>query len=514
MCIRDRLIGAYKNENRTLAEKQEILDKLAALQPDYFSDLDAEGTSVDTLKGKYDELFQSMLQMAKAKAFMAELNRIEAERVQILLAQDAAQAELDDINAKAAAGDPGYAPREQTFFQEDRGSFTKMVDPKYVEKSFLRNSLSESNKDLKKLETQAKRLEVIMGEGSFYDLLIGSQTKTTPSSNAKAIQDQLDIMEKLSRELKIIEERQAQLGLTDLDVQKEQLKAYTTAFNGLIEAGVDGADVAGNIAIVGEAVHHLSTNIGRTEDLEGIGKVLSKLFSDIDKAGTLFGSSDQTPIDVLAKLKAEFAATGKALQKLKTEYPGATEEIEAQSAAYLELAAAIKVAEGAVEEFNMKQEITEHLQRAVVDGSFAMGSAFGALADSTKDFGQAMLEALTSTLSALIRQIYMTYALETMKTGADPLTKIALLGVGAGAISGFLNSIPKLAQGGIAVGPQLAMVGDNRSGREAIIPLEKLPGLMQKMGGGNGGRLYGTIQGYDLVLSNERNNRLMQRASR
>jgi hypothetical protein len=143
-----------------------------------------------------------------------------------------------------------------------------------------------------------------------------------------------------------------------------------------------------------------------------------------------------------------------------------------------------------------------------------MGNAFSALADSTKSFGQAMLEAITSTLSALVRQIYMTYALKTIETGKDPISTIALLGVGAGALSGFLNSIPKLAKGGIAVGPQLAMVGDNRSGREAIIPLEKLPGLMQKMGGGNGGRLYGTIQGYDLVLSNERNNRLMQRASR
>ena len=58
------------------------------------------------------------------------------------------------------------------------------------------------------------------------------------------------------------------------------------------------------------------------------------------------------------------------------------------------------------------------------------------------------------------------------------------------------------------------MVGDNRSGREAIIPLEKLPGLMQKMGGGGTGRLYRTIEGYDLVLTNERNNRFLQRLSR
>lgn len=36
-----------------------------------------------------------------------------------------------------------------------------------------------------------------------------------------------------------------------------------------------------------------------------------------------------------------------------------------------------------------------------------------------------------------------------------------------------LPSIPKLAEGGIVTGPTLAMIGDNRSGKEAVIPLEK-----------------------------------------
>lgn len=34
--------------------------------------------------------------------------------------------------------------------------------------------------------------------------------------------------------------------------------------------------------------------------------------------------------------------------------------------------------------------------------------------------------------------------------------------------------IPALAQGGITLGPTLAMIGDNRSGREAVIPLERM----------------------------------------
>jgi phage-related minor tail protein len=503
------LIGAYENENRTLAEKQEILDKLAQLQPEYFEDLAAESTTIETLKGKYDDLFAAMMKMEKAKAFMAEANRLQSERVQLLLEQDRAQSRLNEIDTRAAAGESGYAPTQSI----REGTYQ---DPKFFEKGELNKTINNIDDDLDELDAQGERLKEIMTEKGYFELLLGDSTdKTgTPSSLEKAIQDQLDIMEKLERELKIIGKRDVELGLTDLEVQKEKLKAYTTAFNGLIEAGVDGADVAGNIAIVGDAVHLLSTNIGRAEDLEGLGKVLSKLFSDLEKAGTLFATTEKSPVDVLARLKTEFAATGKALQALKSEYPLATQAIEEQTAAYEALATAIKVAEGAVEEYNLKQDITKHLQQGVIDGSFAMGTAFSALADSTKDFGQAMLEALTSTLSALVRQIYMTYALKTIESGKDPISTIALLGVGAGALSGFLNSIPKLAKGGIAVGPQLAMVGDNRSGREAIIPLEKLPGLMQKMGGGNGGRLYGTIQGYDLVLSNERNNRLMQRASR
>jgi phage-related protein len=47
-----------------------------------------------------------------------------------------------------------------------------------------------------------------------------------------------------------------------------------------------------------------------------------------------------------------------------------------------------------------------------------------------------------------------------------------------------LTKIPELAEGGIATGPQLAIVGDNKSGKEAIVPLERASEF--GFGGGDG----------------------------
>ena len=63
--------------------------------------------------------------------------------------------------------------------------------------------------------------------------------------------------------------------------------------------------------------------------------------------------------------------------------------------------------------------------------------------------------------------------------------------------------IPALAEGGLAYGPTLAMVGDNRGANidpEVVAPLSKLKGML----GGNAVEVYGRISGDDIVLSNSR----------
>jgi len=79
--------------------------------------------------------------------------------------------------------------------------------------------------------------------------------------------------------------------------------------------------------------------------------------------------------------------------------------------------------------------------------------------------------------------------------------KLVLASTGLGVLTGLVNSIPALAEGGITNGPMLAMIGDNRSGKEAVIPLEKLPSLMSKMGGNKEMELSTRLDGQDLVLA-------------
>lgn len=62
------------------------------------------------------------------------------------------------------------------------------------------------------------------------------------------------------------------------------------------------------------------------------------------------------------------------------------------------------------------------------------------------------------------------------------------------------SGIPFHAAGGITTGPHLAMVGDNPSGREAIIPFERMGEFVNNFTGGDGGTLETRISGDDLVV--------------
>jgi hypothetical protein len=68
---------------------------------------------------------------------------------------------------------------------------------------------------------------------------------------------------------------------------------------------------------------------------------------------------------------------------------------------------------------------------------------------------------------------------------------------------GIINKVapPKLARGGVTTGETLAVVGDNPSGKEAIIPFERM-GEFLNMAGGGGTRVFGQfeVRGQDLVL--------------
>jgi hypothetical protein len=102
-------------------------------------------------------------------------------------------------------------------------------------------------------------------------------------------------------------------------------------------------------------------------------------------------------------------------------------------------------------------------------------------------------------------------SLETLNPAVALIAGIALVALGTYAKTALQSagggSVPAFAQGGLTTGPMLAMVGDNQSGKEAIIPFERMGEFLQMAGAGQSNAnvtVTGKLQGRDLVISNER----------
>jgi hypothetical protein len=130
---------------------------------------------------------------------------------------------------------------------------------------------------------------------------------------------------------------------------------------------------------------------------------------------------------------------------------------------------------------------------------------FSKLAQGTQSFGQIMGDMLTQLLMKLAAMVVAFAILSaiTAGTGGAALNFGSFMKAGLGMGGG----IPKLASGGLASSPTLAVVGDNRNAMadpEVIAPLSKLKNMM---GGQGGGHLTGRISGRDIVLASHRDQR-------
>ncbi len=514
-----RLIGEYENTNTTLERRAEILAELKRSQPDYFGDLDEEGTNVQTLKERYEDLTKAIINKAKAQAFAGKIKEVEAEAAILIGQQVDAEIQLEDIAKRAAAGEEGFAPRFVKGSQKS-GLPDRTVDPQLLVKESLNKVLADNQAALDALDNQ---LELFLGKakefGLTYDDIFGKGGGSGGDGGGDGTTKQADAMAKLRKQLALIYEEQTRLGESPLEATQKRVKAFTTAFKELVMASAEGENVSVNMEMVTRILKKLR---GELSGLDEEADAIKAFRKQMDKLNTVLASIDATTRRItgdanieelrqqLRNLQTDYRKLGNSITDMERQSDPNLYILDQMKDKYAELGDTIgKTA------LQIATLVTK--QRLATDGALDLGSAMGAAIANGENVGRAALKSSAATIAALTREIYLLWAKNVlMDPGSvtNPYAKLALFGIGAGVISGYLNNIPMLAQGGIAIGPQLAVVGDNRSGREAIIPLEKLPGLMQKMGGAGTGRLYGTIEGYDLVLTNERNNRFLQRHSR
>jgi len=148
----------------------------------------------------------------------------------------------------------------------------------------------------------------------------------------------------------------------------------------------------------------------------------------------------------------------------------------------------------------------------MVSNSMVAAAANGA--SSMAELAAGMKQATLSIVSQFIQQGVAAVVSGTMQK-AKMVGPFAIpLAAAAGAIAstmfrGLISKIapPKLAKGGLAFGPTMAVVGDNvgaRSNPEVIAPLDKLQSMLGGSMGGDGFIASTRLDGRDLLIVLER----------
>lgn len=149
---------------------------------------------------------------------------------------------------------------------------------------------------------------------------------------------------------------------------------------------------------------------------------------------------------------------------------------------------------------------TENVAQTTNHMGEQMVNAFSNAASSAQSFAGFAVEAIKGVLIAYLAEaksrVIANAAEGAAGTGpAFPFVMAGLIGAGMALINKV--AIPALAEGGLASGPTMAIVGDNRNAAidpEVISPLSKLKDMM----GGSQVEVFGRISGNDIFLSNTR----------
>lgn len=275
------------------------------------------------------------------------------------------------------------------------------------------------------------------------------------------------------------------------------------------------------------------------EVFSGLEKIVSEKFGNARKAVEGFNSTladipeVKTPLDTARESLADLEKQLNDSEAAMRIFGATNEDIIKNKLSILEsaISESIKLygAENAVievliDQYNKLKESIEETTLADENRKKlqeALGNAFRQVGDiiadsisqqgaSLKKLGQAAIESAKLIIKSLIQEGVAGYIRNILAGPTGKALGPIALGVAAagGTIAAGIFSaavgkigVPKLAQGGLAIGETLAVVGDNPSGKEAIIPFERM-GEFLDMAGGGAMRLVGQfeVRGQDLIL--------------
>ena len=161
------------------------------------------------------------------------------------------------------------------------------------------------------------------------------------------------------------------------------------------------------------------------------------------------------------------------------------------------------------------EDLLSPLQKSLVMGV----EAFANLAESGFKSMKELAAAVRQSIAVIVGDMIKVFVAKAL-AGLPPTPFLLAIAPAIAALAGSLGKslimkigAPKLAEGGLAFGPTMATVGDNRNARvdpEVIAPLSKLKNMLSDVGG-MGGTLETRISGNDLIILLNRSQKTLNR---
>ncbi len=455
----ERLKKVLNDETSTREDKIRAVNEINKLYPGLIANYDSEKTAIGKVNEKIEQKIALLLAEAKAQAYVQKIRELDAENDAI----------KDTLEARSAAADT-FIGKAKTIAKVLTPLSTLMGTTEYI--------AGDSTFDLK-----ARQKEIALQIEKFGELataafkakqnIEGALGGGDPPKDPANIPTG-DATAKTAKD----DTKRAPLSFEDTGRDNAGTQQLLRTIKLLKEIEVATGGVTSKVN------EQTNAEIRRLGALEGLtdAEIEHKIrLNDLTaaKEKTLLadkGIAEQTPISIEAMEKQM-----KAVEKLKTAYQGAATFQEAA--------------------LNSMQQIGG----IIMDTMTQTGKSF-------KDMALEATGAILKVVKALLMQAVAQQIVNAMiSSGGNPFVALAIgaiAGAGVGILFNTLASalgVPALAEGGLAYGPQLAMVGDNKnasSDPEVIAPLSKLQGML----GGTGGnvQIAGAFTGSEMRLLNER----------
>lgn len=474
-----KLATLYRLAGDDQKRRGNIIKRLQKIDAQHFKDLNAEETSYTDLAGKVNVYTAELRKAAIAKAFGEQLTEVEAKRLivadKLTDAQDDLAVATERYNKAARSSSGSYKNGTSDAIGASRAfeRATRAVEDLEAEQ----RGLSAASEELaEKIATASEGLDGLDGE-----------------RNVDIVVDPEEVVVDVKPEEHVVKTK-AEPVTFDLDATEVE-----EVFDRL---GEETATIAGRFAMSGDQVQNAedlaAAYMSAAEDLAAMGEVqlALDLKSDADQAQRL--------ADQLQRIASKGLQADRVLEGLGVP-PDAGSGVNALLGGLQNYQTQTETTKQSTDDFNLGLATLDSAAQSL---SANLGQAFQSIAETNKDLNEQVASGAMTAAEAQAKaaektkQALKAAALATIGTALAEATSIAIVNAfktakstgpaaaivgpvlaataAAGVAALFSSKVPKLAKGGIAVGEQLAVVGDNPSGREAIIPLEKLDGILAR----------------------------------